>query len=255
MKKLLIQIVKKVFHTIGYEIHRKSTRRTMASVLEHAISLGLSPQTVLDVGVAKGTPPLYKAFPHAYHLLIEPLEEFENNLRAICHQYKGDYILAGAGKKEGTLTINVHADPSASSLFKEADGEISDGVAREIPIITLDKICEQRHLNGPYVLKIDTQGAEIGVMEGASKVLQETELIMLEVSLFEFFNNGPQFYDIVTYMKSRGFVAYDFFGGHNRLYDNALAQIDVAFVKESGFFRKTHVYATEAQRKKFLTPR
>src|SRR3954447_375084 len=36
---------------------------------------GLSPRTVIDVGAARGTQPLYEAFPDAYLVLVEPLGE------------------------------------------------------------------------------------------------------------------------------------------------------------------------------------
>ena len=58
--------------------------------------------------------------------------------------------------------------------------------------------------------------------------------MLLEVSLFQFYQGGPQFFEVVKFMKDLGFVVYDFFDAHHRLIDGALAQLDVAFVKESG---------------------
>ena len=86
------------------------------------------------------------------------------------------------------------------------------------------------------------------VLEGAKKTLIETEAVILEVSLFQFFQDGPQFYDVIVWMKNQGFVTYDLFGGHNRYLDGAFAQIDMVFVKENGFLRKDHAYATREQR-------
>jgi len=69
------------------------------------------------------------------------------------------------------------------------------------------------------------------------------------VSLFGFFDGGPQLYDIVTFMKQNDFVVYEIYDGRNRLLDGALAQVDVMFVKENGMFKKDHAYATASQRK------
>jgi hypothetical protein len=44
-------------------------------------------------------------------------------------------------------------------------------------------------------------------------------------------------------MKDRGFVVYDICGFVQRPLDGALAQVDLAFVKENGHFRKCHDYA------------
>jgi hypothetical protein len=52
----------------------------------------------------------------------------------------------------------------------------------------------------------------------------------------------------VTYMKSRGFVAYDISGLQYRPPGNALSQVDIAFVKQTGLLRRHHHYATPRQR-------
>lgn len=46
----------------------------------------------------------------------------------------------------------------------------------------------------------------------------------------------------------RGPITYDLLGYIYRLLDGALAQMDLAFVKEEGIFRRQHVYASPPQR-------
>jgi hypothetical protein len=53
----------------------------------------------------------------------------------------------------------------------------------------------------------------------------------------------PQLADVVEFMKERGFVAYDFVGGHERPLDRALAQLDVVFVSEDRICRQTSRYS------------
>lgn len=255
MKQFLKEVVKKIFNVCGLEIHRGGAKRTtMNEVLTHASRLGFRPQTVIDVGVAYGTFDLYEKFPNANLLLIEPLGEFEGVLKDISHNYKAEYVIAAAGDKPGTTTINVHHDLAGTTMFKESDGSYVDGIAGEVPVITIDGLCNERSLKGPYLIKVDVQGAELIVLNGARKVLRDTKLVILEVSLFQFYVNGPQLYDVVSYMKDRGFVVYDIFGGSYRPLDGALAQIDMVFVKENGQFRKYHFYATREQREE-LTKR
>ena len=87
MEQFLKKVVKKTFNACGFEIHRMGTiGRTLAEVLDHVSRLGFRPQTVIDVGVADGTFELYRAFPNAKHLLIEPLEEFKPALERITRQ-------------------------------------------------------------------------------------------------------------------------------------------------------------------------
>jgi len=249
MMKPFKKVVKKVFNAFGFEIHRKGlVRINMAEALEHLKRLGFRAQTVIDVGVAIGTFELYKAFPDATHLLIEPIQEYEEALKDIVRKFKAEYVIAAAGAEPGKVTLNVHPVLFASSIFRESEGCHVDGTPREVPAVTIDDLCKERGLKGPYLIKADVQGSELLVLEGAKKVLEDTEIVILETHLFQFFVGGPQFFDIVNYMKHHGFCVYDIFGQHYRPLDRALGSVDLVFAKENGPFRKSHFYATRTQR-------
>jgi hypothetical protein len=76
--------VRRLLDAAGLEVHRThaGVRRTLPAVLAQYRSLGLSPATVIDVGVGPGTPELYAAFPGVRLVLVEPLEERRGNRRA-----------------------------------------------------------------------------------------------------------------------------------------------------------------------------
>jgi FkbM family methyltransferase len=114
---------------------------------------------VLDVGVAWGTHELYREFPEAEFLLIEPQAEFENYLKQICKEFKAQYVLAAAGAEPGIATFNVHSDAlHSSSMLKEVEGASVDGTPREVRVTTIDQACAQKGLKGPYLIKLDVQG-------------------------------------------------------------------------------------------------
>jgi FkbM family methyltransferase len=220
----------------------------MAASLRQLVRLGFKPQTVIDVGVAYETTELYQEFRDANILLIEPLVEFEPFLCKICNTYKAQYVLAAAGETAGTAVLNVHPDKFGSSLLKEVEGSSVDGIPREVPVVTVDQVCSEKKLKGPYLIKVDVQGAELKVLAGASRTLQETEAIILEATLFETFVGGPPLCDVLLRMKQLGFVVYDVYGFLYRPFDNALCQLDIVFVRDKGPFRTSHVYATPEQR-------
>ncbi len=251
MVKIIKKIIKQAFNFLGYQVHRKRIERnSFTDILPHISKQGFVPATVIDVGVANGTFELYEAFPQAKFLLIEPIKEFEEAIKRISKKYNVEAVFAAAADKPGARIINVHRYIQSSSLFKEIEGEHVDGSPREVPTVTIDELCSQRHLKAPYLIKMDIHGAELIALEGACNVLRETEVVILEVYFFQFFINGPQFYDVVHYMKERGFCVYDIFGLHYRPLDQALGAADVVFVKENGPFRKTHSYSTYEQRQK-----
>lgn len=223
-------------------------RRTIGESYALIRGLGFQPNTIIDVGVASGTPELYRMFPNSYFLLIEPLKEFESDLISILSQYKGSYVLGAAGPRSGHAAFNVHKNHlEGSSLHNETMGSEADGNEINVPLIKIDDILEERQLEGPYLLKVDVQGAELSTLDGAQQALLKTEVVVLEVSLFEFMVGAPQFYEVISYMKERDFVAYDIIHGWNRPLDNALGQVDVVFVKDKGMFRRDHSYSTVEQ--------
>lgn len=213
-------------------------RTTMAHVLEHCKTLGFIPSTVVDVGVANGTPALYSTFPSSKHLLMEPIKEYEPDLKKICDLVDAEYMLAAASSENGATSIYLGRQLHGSSIMQPPEG--GDLEKREIKLVKLDDVCSEKNLQGPYLLKVDVQGAELLVLEGAQVMLSQCELVILEVSFFNFRPDMPDIYEVIHYMKNKGFVIYEIFSGHNRPLDGARAQADIAFVKESGMFRTTH---------------
>ncbi len=162
-------------------------------------------------------------------------------------------MLEAAGESSGTVSLNVHANQlDCSSLFREAEGTQVDGAPREVPMVTIDDVCEDRGVKGPYLLKVDVQGAELRVLSGAFRTLQQCDVVILEVTLFGTMIGGPQLADVVGYMQERGFVVYDLWGMLYRPLDGALAQVDMAFVPKHSNLRETHAFATPEQRMTFV---
>jgi len=249
--------IQKLFHTLGFDIRRRKSTQGLRSTIAQSYALirdlGFKPETVIDVGVASGTEELYENFPEAVFLLVEPVKAFEPFMKSVLKKYKGEYLLAAAGPRAGEVTFHVRENhPDSSSLYKERESVQAKESAVTVPMIRLDDAVQEKSLKGPFLIKVDVQGAEIDVLEGGAGVVQKAEVVVLEISLFEFMEGQPQFYDVVHYMKERGFVAFDIVLGWNRPLDNALGQIDIVFVKENGFFRKSHCYATSGQMKKLF---
>ncbi len=252
MKKILKKTVNKFLGPVGFQIvptKLSGTRGTMEGALVHVRDFGFKPKTVIDVGAAKGTDSLLNTFPESHHFMIEALEEFIPKLDVIKDRMSNaEYVIGAATSNSGTITINVHPDLFGSSTYLEDEDSNVNGVPREIPAYKLEELCKTHKLKGPYLIKIDVQGAELDVLHGAEAILEDTEYIILEAVLFDFFKNGPNFYDFIEFMNKRGFVVYDFFDPLYRPLDGAMSQIDIAFVKDKGLFRKHHIYASKEQR-------
>lgn len=223
----------------------------MLEVLRVVGAAGVRPRTVVDVGAAYGgwSARCRTVFPDARFILVEPLGEYSQRRESVRGEIPGAVeIEAAATAEPGTIEINVHEDLVGSSLKREQEGETVDGVPREVRAATVDELCDEHGAGGPYLLKVDVQGAELDVLRGAERTLEETEVVLLEVSFFRFFHDGPLFHEVVAEMARLGFVPYDFVGYVYRPLDGALAQLDTVFVREGGPLRRDHVFATPEQR-------
>jgi FkbM family methyltransferase len=260
------RIVRRAFKLAGFEIVRShgngtvresfidrinNLRSDMGQCLTHLNGLGLKPATVIDVGVAFGTPELYEPFPDSQFLLVEPLREFKPFLAAIRSQYRARTVLAAAGPKNGLVEFCVTPDKTTSAVLSPLSSPQLFS-RRKVACLRVDALCSRFGFSGPFVIKVDVQGYELSVLDGCTKILPQTEAVILEVNFFPFSQGIPELCEVLAYMKSLGFVAYDIFGGHNRPLDGARAQADVVFVKKDGAFRLRQEWGTEAQRKAFL---
>ena len=222
----------------------KGPKLSMVGALRRAKAAGIAPRTIIDVGVADGTFDLYDAFPNSRFLLIEPMAEFEVSLRTICEQIGGEYILAAASFEKGHAVINFGDNLHGASLSQ------SDSDSRKIPVITVDDVVKERCAEPPFLLKVDVQGAEFDVLAGAVKTLSESDMVILEVPMFDFAGNGITIVETVARMNDLGFLPYDIFDGLARPLDGALGQVDIAFVRKTHPMRQNAVWASSEQAKR-----
>lgn len=244
---MIKKFLKRGLSNLGYEIRNKNykdiftIRQTMEECFEHIKSVGFYPDLVIDIGAASGTPPLQEAFPESYFLWVEPLEEFKPDLEKLKQKIKGEVLIGAMGREKGTMPMHVQGDKVGSSLLENLTTNDKEIPARQVNVFTLKEVANDRLANYKKVLlKVDVQGFELEVLDGAGKYLDQVDLVVLEVSLFRFLKGIPDFYDIVHYMKAKGFVVYDILEGINRPLDYALGQKDLVFVKENGPFRTSH---------------
>ncbi len=179
--------------------------------------LGFHPATLVDVGVAYGTPTrechsLYEAFPDARLVLMEPLREFDPHVETILARHPGIHVPAAAGAREGHIDIDLHPVwLERSSLYPRHSIEDTGGIPeqRQVPVTTLDRVMAEHGLQGPFGIKIDAEGCEIDVLEGAGRMLEDTEFVIAEVAVTNRFRDGYTFAEFVAYMDRRGFDLCD----------------------------------------------
>jgi FkbM family methyltransferase len=210
--------------------------RTFSEFFNHMAQRGFSPKMCIDVGAANGTQSIYDAFPDAYHIAFEPLPDFHEDLSRALASYRHEIHHVALMDSQGSRTLARHPDRYGSSLMHRSKEGASNLV--NVPVTTLDEIMKDHNMRGDVLLKIDCQGADLFVLKGGRRTLKNSNVVIVEASFFKFRGKEhPDFFEIINFMKDRGFVVYDILDGLFRPLDGALGQVDLAFVKEGSRFR------------------
>lgn len=219
-------------------VNRNWGPRGAMDSLRHTRSLGFSPALVFDIGASNGqwTRECMRVFPNARYVLADPLEANWPALAQLSRSNRRVSVWEGAvGSAAGTLDIYCHGDQSSALPSREFAGP-----ARTVPVQSMDSLFDLQQSPAPVLLKADVQGYELEVLRGASRCLESTELILLELSFRRLYDNCALAHEIIGYVGERGFRAYDICSYLQRASDLALLQSDVLFVHESSALFTDH---------------
>lgn len=204
---------------------------------------GMMPRTVFDIGVAYGTYELYREFPDAFYYLVDPTRESLHYMQLLARQLDCEVLNLALSDRDGEMEIEVRPDIQGATFFEEVG-------PREV--LRRDTVTVRRFdtlvgsFDRPALAKIDVQGAELAVLEGMGDRIHDLDAIIAETSTLATVKGGPEFYELVAFMKAHGFVAFDVLGYSRRPLDRALAQIDVLFVPEDSPLRADRRWTANA---------
>ncbi len=209
--------------------------------IRHIKSKGFAPGTVIDIGVATGTPWLYQ-FPRAKLVLVEPNPEFQSDLERISAEHGADILPFAAGVKPGVLNLNVDLFAPSSSGFLPASedlkahwrsrGQTRPIESRKVDVRPLDAMIGERY-PGPYLIKIDTEDFELEVLKGATETLTRAERLVVETSVARRHEGSYAFADLIGFLAEQGFAFSDILDIQTFNRDGDISYMDVAFVRTS----------------------
>jgi FkbM family methyltransferase len=185
--------------------------------------------TVIDVGASDGcwSEAMMHHFPNANYLLVEAQEATHGaalkRFQATHSNVK--YEFCAAGDRDGEIHFEASGPfggVAAKTPFRKNDISVA--------MKTIDGLVRRNNLEGPYVLKLDTHGFEVPILEGAHAVLAEASMLIIEAYNFTLCPGALRFYELTTYLEKRGFRCVDMFDLMWRPQDNALWQMDMVFL-------------------------
>jgi FkbM family methyltransferase len=139
---------------------------------------------------------------------------------------------------EGTTEINLAGNSLSSSLLDMLPAHAES--APESSYVGRETI-ETRRLDGllptlappgtATYLKIDTQGFELKVLQGAGEALRQIDTLELELSLVPLYEGAPLFADMLAWLAARGYELVGLEPAFSDLHTGRLLQAD-------GFFHR-----------------
>lgn len=199
-------------------------------------SLGYNPKIIYDVGASDGSwsKDIYEVVPTASFYLFEPLIDYVPAYKAIMSENLKAHAAfnlnkCALGDNNGERLINVFPNIVGSTALEIAT-EGLDVTQVKVPLFTIDKAIQVFGLPKPNVIKIDTQGFELSILNGAIKTLPSVDVLFLECWLYRAYGqNTPLLTEIADWLLTFNFRLWDT-GDNYRDDKGILTALDCIFV-------------------------
>lgn len=203
----------------------------MFTSLERLKTKNFTPSAIVDIGAYQGwwSETARAVFPDAAITMVEPLPERSDQLSSVANRIHAHYCQALCGPKDDQL-LSFHLGSIGSSIYKPKRFTATQTIA--LKTVTLDSLLIRRGLPMPDLLKIDVQGAEEDVLNGASNALMHAEVVILELSIVNSYSNGLLAGDMIDLMKFKGFLLYDIAGLNRANRTRSVNEFDGVFARK-----------------------
>ena len=225
------RLVRASLRWLGIELRRYIPERDPVYALG-ALVRGVNPTVFVDAGCNRGQ--FYREFimPIHHHwtrtVFIDPIREAVEDVRSRAkdHDVTGEYHACALGAEEGEVQLNISGRETSSSLFRVTEAStarIDDTRVREtrnVQIRRLDRLLGKPGSQDRAFMKLDVQGAENDVLDGAGEWLSYADILRVELSNVELYERQALAPELLHRLWTAGFV---------------IAQVDPGWVdKETG---------------------
>jgi len=229
IRHLIKKTINGLLVPFGYEVVRSQNLVTLNAAFQRQSKRDIPIHTIIDVGASNGqwTDSAKPFFPNAFCYLIEANPYHLGSLEAYKKRHnKMDFVLAAAGHEVGETSFDGKT-PEGGSAYQ---GRHREGDLR-VPMTTLDYEVATKHLQPPFLLKLDTHGFEVSILSGASEMLKDTNVIVVEVYNFQLRDGSLKFSEMIDFLDERGFHPVDLCDPSFRPSDHAFWQMDLFFIR------------------------
>jgi FkbM family methyltransferase len=189
-----------------------------------------SPRHIIDVGAnhSNWTRECLRYFPDAQYTLLEPQDNLKTlNYDLIAAGHKITWVNAGASDTSGTLPFHI-SDRDHSSTFVDVEGDPSKTV--NVDVISLDDLLVRYELPVPELVKIDAEGFDLRVLQGAKTLLGKTDIFLIEAVVVAQYENPIAL--TMQRMTEYGYHMIDITGIERSPRHGVLWLVELAFLRD-----------------------
>lgn len=183
----------------------------------HLHKLGLELRTFFDVGASIGrwSSRVSQDFPRGAFNLFEPLIDHSAEYRrkmettlARHPSFRLHKVALGAECKKASMYLYPENLVGSTALPLGATPPEARRV--EVDMLTIDYVVEEFQLSIPQVIKMDTQGCELNILQGAMKTLPRVDVLLLECWLTRAYGpTTPLFLEVAHWLRQFDFHLWD----------------------------------------------
>lgn len=170
-----------------------------------------SPKRILDVGAHLGNfaKECKALWPAVEMHLFEANPNAEDVLKTLGYDYHITLLTDKVGEDYTYYMTNKWLLSSGNSIYRENTSEFDDAHMTSIKLTsnTLDNILGD--IGFVDLLKLDTQGSELKILNGATQIIKKTKYVLIECSVYEYNLGGCTIGDVFQYMTEKGFALKD----------------------------------------------
>ncbi|MEN9662546.1 MAG: hypothetical protein RL324_1495 [Verrucomicrobiota bacterium] len=172
---------------------------------------------------------------------FEPQSSLQGQLKAEASRDPDWMILPCAlGATAGILGLQVFRNDTFSSLHpmnalgrQRFAGLVAEEKTETVEIRTLDNVWPGIAGGRPrrVLLKTDTQGHDLAVLQGATEVLGCTHAVLTEAAVQPIYQDAPLYPELAGWLAARGFAPSGLYPISHRREDLALIELDAFFTR------------------------
>jgi len=209
--------MKRLIHSLlrsrGYDIIRANKVEPSALAEIRKIFNGCPPTILFDVGANEGQTAIgfSSAFPQAIIHSFEPFHDAFLQLQKLAsRQPRIRPVKLALGDKIGSHEFCLNTTSVTNSLLPaepEARSMIDPRSTTEVQVSTIDEYCRETGIHSVDILKIDTQGYDLKVLQGSERLIaaNQVAVVFAEVLFVPLYVGQAYFHHIYEHLAGRGF--------------------------------------------------